>query len=110
MENFDTVRIKGKLVNEHTGCVHYHSPVDVIAIKFKCCQDYYACYYCHQEAVRHEAKVWKKEEWDKTAIYCGKCHAEMSIQQYFNSNYQCPSCGSAFNTKCANHNHLYFEV
>ena len=106
----DQIKVKGDLLNEYTGCKHYHSPVDIIAIKFKCCDEYYACYYCHQELAGHDAVVWKKEEFETLAIYCGKCHNEMTIQQYFDSNYICPFCQSHFNPKCSNHNHLYFEV
>ncbi len=29
--------VKGKLVDDQTRCVHYRSTLDVIAIKFKCC-------------------------------------------------------------------------
>ena len=52
--------VKGKLTDTHTRCVHYHSPLDVIAIKFKCCNQYFACYYCHQEEAGHEPTLWQK--------------------------------------------------
>ena len=39
-----------------------------------------------------------------------KGKTEISINEYFNSNYKCPNCSSAFNPKCSNHNHLYFDV
>ena len=96
-------------VYENTRCVHYHSLLDIIAIKFKCCNTYYSCYYCHQELADHTPERWRREEFDELAIVCGVCKAEMTINTYKNCNYQCPSCESAFNPKCGNHDKLYFE-
>jgi len=101
--------VKGKTTDKHTRCIHYNSALDIIAIKFKCCDTYYPCYYCHEEEAGHLAKKWKKVEFDAKAILCGNCSHEMTINKYFNSGYQCPSCHSLFNPKCANHNHFYFE-
>ena len=61
MTNKLAAEIKGKLVDEYTRCVHYHSLLDVIAIKFKCCGVYYPCYSCHEEEADHEHEVWKKD-------------------------------------------------
>lgn len=102
--------IKGKPVDEQTRCEHYHSPLDVIAIKFKCCNTYYPCFYCHEETAGHQAEVWNKNEFDTKAILCGVCQEEMTINEYQHSNYQCPHCSTHFNPRCSNHNHLYFEV
>lgn len=110
MHRSNSIKVHGQLVNDHTGCTHYHTPVDVIAIKMKCCDQYYACYYCHEEAAQHPPQRWTKEELDTPAILCGVCKQELSINEYFNSNYQCSSCGAAFNPKCSNHNHLYFDL
>lgn len=104
-----THMLKGKTVDQETRCVHYHSPLDVIAIKFKCCETYYPCYYCHEEDAGHRAEVWKKKDFNSKAILCGMCKQEMSILEYKSSNYQCPFCKAAFNPKCSNHDHLYFD-
>lgn len=104
------IEVKGKTVDEQTRCTHYHSLLDVIAIKFKCCDTYYPCYYCHEETAGHKAQVWSKNEFDTKAILCGVCRQEMTINQYQHSNYQCPNCSTSFNPKCSNHTHLYFEV
>lgn len=104
------IEVKGKPVDDQTRCVHYHSELDVIAIRFKCCNVYYPCYYCHAEAVGHTAEVWPKNEFSAKAVLCGVCKQEMSIEEYHNSHYQCPSCKAPFNPRCSNHNHLYFEV
>jgi uncharacterized CHY-type Zn-finger protein len=104
------IKVKGKIVDEQTRCVHYHSPLDVIAIKFKCCGDYYPCHDCHSETAGHDAVRWNKEEWNTKAILCGVCKEELTINQYFQSNNQCPNCGAPFNPCCRDHYHLYFEV
>jgi uncharacterized CHY-type Zn-finger protein len=108
--NNSAIKVKGKLVDDETRCTHYQSPLDIIAIKFKCCNEYYPCYECHQEEANHKAVVWKKEERDTKAILCGYCKHELSIDEYFTANNQCPNCKSPFNPKCSNHYHLYFEV
>jgi uncharacterized CHY-type Zn-finger protein len=101
--------VKGKIIDKHTRCIHYHSELDIIAIKMKCCNEYYACFFCHDESADHQPEVWKKTEFENKAILCGNCNMELTIHQYFNYGYQCPNCGSNFNPKCKNHNHLYFE-
>jgi len=105
-----SIAIKGKTVDEHTRCEHYHSPLDIIAIKMKCCNEYYPCISCHNETVQHEATVWPKSEFNTKAILCGACYGEMTITQYLESGYHCPLCKAAFNPKCNNHNHFYFET
>lgn len=102
--------IKGKTVDEHMRCSHYHSPLDIIAIRMKCCNEYYACIHCHEEEANHKAQVWHKEEFNAKAILCGNCLNELTITQYFESNYQCSFCKAVFNPRCSNHNHFYFEV
>jgi uncharacterized CHY-type Zn-finger protein len=103
------MKIKGETTDDQTRCVHYHSPLDIIAIKFKCCNEYYPCYFCHEAAAGHAVEVWPLSAFDTKAILCGVCKNEMSITEYKNSNYQCPNCKSLFNPKCVHHNHLYFE-
>lgn len=102
--------VKGKLVDDQSRCVHYHSTLDIIAIKFKCCNDYYPCYYCHKESTDHPVALWKKVERYTKAILCGMCKNEMSIAEYINSNNKCPYCSCKFNPACSHHYHLYFEI
>ena len=101
--------IKGDLTDAHTRCEHYHSPLDIIAIKFKCCGEYYACIHCHEKHAGHEAEVWGRGERNTRAVLCGNCGYEMSIDEYLSCGYQCPNCKSGFNPKCAGHDHFYFE-
>ena len=106
----NTIAVYGKPIDDQTRCVHYHSPVDVIAIKFKCCNKYYPCYECHEEAAGHAAQQWKEEEWGEAAIYCGVCKKEITIRQYMSSGNHCPNCDASFNPNCSRHYHLYFEI
>lgn len=105
-----TYSLKGDLVDDETRCAHYHSPLDIIAIKFKCCNVYYPCYECHAEKTNHAATVWPKDEWNTKAILCGHCKTELTIREYMFSNNECPNCKAAFNPNCSRHYHLYFEV
>lgn len=101
--------VKGTNVDSQTRCAHYHSPVDIIAIRFKCCGEWFPCYECHRENTNHAAEVWKIDEYYTKAILCGNCGYQLSVHEYLRCNSACPQCGAAFNTACANHYHLYFE-
>lgn len=104
------IPIKGKVIDDQTRCIHYHSPLDIIAIKFKCCNVYYSCYYCHKEEEDHTPGKWNKDEYITKAVLCGICKHEMTIQAYLDSNNECPFCNSKFNPKCADHYHFYFQI
>lgn len=106
----NTIEVKGNLVDDHTRCVHYHSEKDIIAIRMKCCNEYYPCIKCHDEAVDHKTTVWPKAEFDEKAILCGMCYSELTINEYLKSNNRCPNCKAAFNPGCSNHYHLYFDM
>ena len=105
----NSITVKGNSTDNQTRCVHYHSELDIIAIKFKCCNTYYPCFTCHEEEADHHPERWRQDEWKTKAVLCGACKTEMTIQEYFDSDYICPSCKAAFNPRCKNHNHLYFE-
>lgn len=105
----DEITIHGKTVDKNTRCIHYHSDLDIIAIKFKCCYNYYPCYHCHEESTHHKLKIWEKTELDTKAIFCGNCKNEMTINQYLNAENICIYCSSKFNPKCSLHYHLYFD-
>jgi len=105
-----SIKVYGKTIDDNTRCRHYHSPVDVIAIKFKCCNKYYPCYQCHEEEADHAVQTWNKNEWNTKAILCGVCQTELTIREYMGSGNICPDCNAAFNPNCSKHYHLYFEV
>lgn len=100
--------VYGLLINENTGCLHHDSSLDVIAIKFKCCMRYYACYSCHLALADHPAERWHSDEFHRNAILCGQCRTEMTIQQYILCKNECLNCKSQFNSKCELHWDKYF--
>jgi uncharacterized CHY-type Zn-finger protein len=100
--------VRGIGVDPETRCAHYHSSLDIIAIKMACCGVYYACKDCHEMLAGHDIRVWPRSEWDICAILCGACDHELTIREYMDSNYTCPCCGAGFNPGCRNHYHFYF--
>ena len=102
-------KVYGSLIDNETRCTHYYSSLDVIAIKFKCCNKYYPCYKCHNEHVSHAIERWAENEFDEKAIMCGVCKHEMRIRDYMMVE-MCPRCKAHFNSRCKFHYHLYFEV
>jgi len=101
--------VHGADVNERTQCAHYQSDRDIVAIRFKCCDTFYACIRCHEELAGHAPIRWTKDEREIHAILCGNCDQTLSIADYLGSGYSCPSCHAAFNPGCAAHHHFYFE-
>jgi uncharacterized CHY-type Zn-finger protein len=104
------VPVHGIEVDSHTGCAHYRSALDIVAIKFACCQSYYSCFYCHEAQAGHSARLWSHSQFDQKAVLCGACGAELAIRQYLECRTICPMCQSAFNPRCESHYHLYFET
>ncbi len=110
MENRTSIRCHGVGVNERTQCAHYHSERDIIAIKFRCCNTFYACIQCHNETAGHAPQVWSKADFNTPAILCGNCQTILTISDYLACHNTCPACAAAFNPGCANHYPLYFEM
>ncbi len=102
-------RVLGPVVDDETRCVHYRTPLDVVALEFACCEEFYPCHRCHAESVDHPAQVWPRESRDREAVLCGACGHRLSIAAYLGAT-RCPHCDAAFNPGCAAHAHLYFEV
>jgi uncharacterized CHY-type Zn-finger protein len=103
----------GAVLDSATRCIHFHSELDIVAIKFACCRRYYPCYQCHDEAVQgepdpHATRRWPQVEWSEFAILCGACNHELSITEYRQIE-RCPHCAAQFNPGCRLHAHLYFE-
>ncbi|AMY05467.1 hypothetical protein CD149_03815 [Staphylococcus condimenti] len=101
--------VHGIDLDDETRCSHYHTPVDVVAMRFKCCDKYYACIHCHNECEDHEPIPWSKDEQDTLAVMCGVCKYEMTIHEYVHTD-QCPNCSAAFNPRCEAHYHHYFTL
>jgi len=101
--------VYGNDVDSQTRCLHYHSDLDIIAIKFKCCGLWFPCFECHKETTDHAAEVWGHTEFGEKAILCGNCGYQLTINEYFGCDSACPTCKAGFNPGCANHYHLYFK-
>lgn len=100
--------IKGLLVDDQSRCEHWKSPLDIVALRFRCCDEFYACYSCHQECTNHGVKRYSlKDAKSTTLVICGVCRLQMTFEQYHQLN--CPRCHSPFNPGCKLHYHLYFE-
>ncbi|EHJ08010.1 CHY zinc finger protein [Staphylococcus simiae] len=102
-------KIFGSIIDSESRCKHYHTGLDIIAIKFKCCQKYYPCYKCHNEHESHQIKRWPESQFNEHVIFCGACKHEMTINDYMLVE-NCPHCHSHFNQRCKFHYHLYFEI
>jgi uncharacterized CHY-type Zn-finger protein len=102
-------QVRGAGLDRQTRCGHYHGATDIIAIKMKCCGEYWACKDCHVELADHEIAVWPVGERDAIAILCGACGLEMTVREYLRCESRCPGCGAGFNPGCRKHYQFYFE-
>ena len=101
--------VRGLGLDPATRCAHWRSPLDIAALKMRCCGVYYACRDCHDALADHPAQVWPRGEWDTRAVLCGACAAEMTAADYLACDDRCPACAAPFNPGCKLHRHLYFE-
>jgi len=104
------VQVRGVAVDEQTRCGHWRGSTDIIALRMKCCGQWFPCYECHAETTDHAAEVWPISERATGAVLCGSCGEVLSINAYLDCDSTCPSCNAAFNPGCALHYHLYFEA
>lgn len=104
------IKIHGRLVDGQTRCIHYHTVLDIVAIQFKCCERYYACYLCHEELESHDAVRWVTADLGRHALFCGVCTSTLAIADYLSCGFACVSCRSPFNPGCARHRELYFNL
>lgn len=100
--------VRGLDLDLQTRCRHYHSALDIVAIKMKCCGVYYACKNCHIELAGHAIELWPRTTWIEKAILCGDCGTQMTINDYLQSENHCPACHALFNPACRSHYHFYF--
>ena len=105
-----SAEVKGVGVDNESRCAHYHSARDIIAIKMKCCGEFYACKDCHDELAGHKAETWARADWALKAVRCGHCGTELTINEYLECANTCPTCGASFNPGCRNHYHFYFDM
>lgn len=109
--NGNTISLQGKLVDSQTRCEHYHTDVDVIALKFKCCHVYYPCFECHQAAAHLPEKFHIEQDAQELVVLCGVCVGEMTFGEYsLRDPLRCVYCDHLFNVGCKLHYDLYFET
>ncbi|KAL1584888.1 hypothetical protein WHR41_06659 [Cladosporium halotolerans] len=102
--------VHGLSVTPLTQCAHWHSPLDIIAIKHPCCGRFYACISCHDALEKHTSAQWPIAQRDQYAVTCGRCKHLLSIHEYLESGSRCINCGADFNPGCKRHWDLYFEM
>nr|WP_100349974.1 CHY zinc finger protein [Luteimicrobium subarcticum] len=100
--------VRGATVDDETRCVHWASPLDVVALRFWCCGTWYPCHTCHEEDADHRALPRPRAAWGEESALCGVCGHRMTTPEYRSSS-ACPRCTAPFNPGCAAHDHLYFE-
>ena len=102
--------VNGVDLDQQTRCSHYHSDLDIIAIKFKCCGRWFPCFDCHTETTDHKPHVWPSNKRETKAILCGSCGHHLSIAEYLGCDSKCPACAANFNPGCAAHYNFYFDL
>lgn len=100
--------VHGPVVDDATRCLHYASPLDIVAIEFACCRKFYPCYQCHDECETHERQTWPTDRLDAPALLCGVCRSLIAIEEYLQVS-ACPHCAAEFNPRCKLHRELYFD-
>lgn len=100
--------VRGAVVDDQTRCVHYRTELDVVALRFGCCGEFWPCHLCHHEAAGHPAQPWPRSRFNEPCVLCGVCKEEMTVGEY-QAVTRCPHCDAEFNPSCAAHAHLYFE-
>ena len=102
--------VYGLELDFQTRCSHWNGLLDIIAIKMRCCATYYACRQCHDASEQHPVLVWPQDEWNESAVLCGACRQELTVNAYLACGSHCPRCGAGFNPGCQKHHHLYFAA
>ncbi|SCU99946.1 LAMI_0G01882g1_1 [Lachancea mirantina] len=109
--------INGQIVDDESRCIHWHSEVDIICFKLKCCRKFYACYACHENLEDHRIERYdlgKDDDMKERVVLCGKCKNAMTFEEYIGQkpgagDLNCPFCNSVFNPYCRLHYDKYFE-
>lgn len=100
--------IYGDLVDQESRCSHYHSQLDIIALKCFACRRFYACYLCHNSREDHSFAPYPISLSQDKPVICGACRTELTYSQY-QAGSACPICQRSFNPGCKKHAHLYFK-
>lgn len=87
-------------------CEHYHTELDVVALRCGKCRKYYACYKCHDQLEDHAFVPADAGQDADTPVLCCSCNSKLTYIQYQQG--KCAFCGHDFNPKCALHHDIYF--
>lgn len=109
-DNRFPVQLRGCAVDPETRCAHWDEPIDVIALRFGCCETYYPCFECHEATTGHEAVPWPRSRFDEAAVFCGACGETITVEQYLAGGNSCTYCDASFNPGCRKHRERYFEL
>lgn len=102
--------VRGVEVDAESRCAHWRSAVDVVAMRFRCCGEYYGCHICHEAVAGHAAQRWETvRDADEMVAMCGVCGGEFTLAAYLTTSDRCPACGTGWNPGCVKHRDLYFE-
>ena len=102
--------VHGVGLDPQARCAHYHSRLDIIAIKMRCCATYYACRECHDDLADHACEPLGRPKPGTRPPSCAAPVNQVSIRQYMDCADTCPACAAPFNPGCRSHYHLYFEA
>ncbi|MFB6091634.1 MAG: CHY zinc finger protein [Haloquadratum sp.] len=105
-----SVPLRGVAVDPETRCAHWDDPVDVVALRFGCCETFSPCHECHARTADHDPEPWPRERFDEPAVLCGVCGTTLSAETYLAADDVCPECGAAFNPGCRRHRDRYLEL
>lgn len=61
-------------------CKHYHTKQDIVALKCGKCQDYFACYQCHNQLRNHPLESVSVKA--ASPVFCGNCRHFLTYTEY----------------------------
>lgn len=103
--------VRGVDVDPQGRCTHWHDASDIVATAFPCCPGWWACRDCHDAMQDHAARVWPTDRFHELVVLCGGCRSRLSVTYHLRlSGEACPHCGRAWNPRCREHAHRYFDV
>jgi uncharacterized CHY-type Zn-finger protein len=104
-------KVLGREIDNESRCFHWHSKLDIVAMRFKCCMEYYGCRQCHDEIANHDVILWDLiNDQYVDVVMCGSCASTLTTHDYLQGHDKCPTCKAPWNPRCELHRHLYFNV
>ncbi|WP_192496797.1 CHY zinc finger protein [Pseudoclavibacter sp. CFCC 14310] len=111
LESDACLPVRGVDLDPASRCAHWHTELDIVALRFACCDTYWACTECHAQLADHAALPWPVDR-AQPAVRCGGCGSQFNASAYLTTMETiepcCPVCGAAFNPRCSRHHDIYF--